>query len=196
MEEVHKIIRKVFHYQEDPFGTPVGGKIRYNREQFPELFAQLGFRSGAEIGVRRGVFSVKICKRNPELKLYCVDPWLAYQRYRQDTQDEIYETAKKNLAGLNVVIVKKFSMDALEDFEDKSLDFAYIDGNHEFEHAVMDIIFWAKKVKSGGLMLVHDYHYNRSMGVHEAVDAYTHANRIVPWYVTKEAQPTAFWVVP
>jgi hypothetical protein len=196
VEDIHKIIRKVFHLQDDPLGTPVGGRIRYNREHFPELFSKLGFTVGAEIGVRLGKFSAKICRRNRDLKLYCIDPWLAYQRYSQEVQDEIYKTAQKNLEGCNVGIIKKFSMDALEDFKDKSLDFVCIDGNHEFEYAVMDIIFWSKKVRSGGLLLVHDYHYNRTMGVHEAVDAYTHANRIIPWYVTKELQPTAFWVKP
>ncbi len=48
-------------------------------------------------------------------------------------------------------------MDALEDFEDNSLDFVYIDGDHNFKHISEDIYEWTKKVRSGGIVSGHDY---------------------------------------
>jgi hypothetical protein len=30
----------------------------------------------------------------------------------------------------------------------------------------------------------------------DAVNAYIHAKHIDPWYVTKEVEPTAYWVKP
>jgi hypothetical protein len=38
-------------------------------------------------------------------------------------------------------------MDALNDFEDDSLDFVYIDGNHEFPYVAEDLFHWSKKVR-------------------------------------------------
>ena len=91
--------------------------------------------------------------------------------------------------------IKKASMDALSDVKDGELDFVFIDGNHLFNYAMADIIFWSPKVRSGGMIAVHDYYQGES-GVVKAVDCYTYCNHIIPWYTTKELQPTAFWVNP
>lgn len=197
-EEVHREIRKVFHYPEDVTRHFLGSSIRYRRELLPILFANLKFNTGAEIGVRFGEYSKKMCEANPNLKMYCVDPWMPYGngKYTKERQDRIYEVAVNTLKPFNAEIIRKTSMDALVGFEDGSLDFVYIDGDHSFKHAVMDIIFWSEKVKSGGIVAVHDYHHGRNVDVKYAVDGYVLSNGIYPCYVTKEAQPTAFWVKP
>jgi predicted O-methyltransferase YrrM len=41
--------------------------------------------------------------------------------------------------------------------EDKSLDFVYIDANHTYQAVKEDIRLWYPKVKSGGLIMGHDY---------------------------------------
>ena len=87
-------------------------------------------------------------------------------------------------------------MDALADFEDSSLDFVFIDGNHTFDYAVSDIIYWSYKVRKGGIVAAHDYYAFAKNGVMKAVDAYTHCHHIDPWYVTYEHVPTAFWFKP
>ena len=189
-------IRKIFHFRGENHSLPWGTSKRYGRDLFPILFARAGRNIGAEIGVRKGRFSKKICEANPNLKLFCVDPWYAYDRYTQEMQDQLYEEAVKNLAPYNTVIIRKTSMDALNDFEDKSLDFVHIDGNHTFDFVCPDLIFWVKKVKSGGIITLHDYHCGLDYGVVNAVDAYTRSHHIDPWFVTKESQPTAFWVNP
>ncbi len=48
-------------------------------------------------------------------------------------------------------------MDALADFEDESLDFVYIDGNHAAPWVDDDIREWSKKVRKGGVVSGHDY---------------------------------------
>ena len=87
-------------------------------------------------------------------------------------------------------------MDALPEFADGSLDFVHIDGNHEFDFCCPDIIYWSQKVKSGGMILVHDYIEFHRAGVVDAVRAYVHCHHIDPWYVTRDRLPTAFWKVP
>jgi hypothetical protein len=48
-------------------------------------------------------------------------------------------------------------MDALNEFEDNSLDFVYIDGNHRIKWIIADIYEWYKKIKPGGFIGGHDY---------------------------------------
>jgi SAM-dependent methyltransferase len=152
------------------------------------------------------------------LKLYCVDPWIPYPRYVEmcdqqgiDEYNGAFEAAKTRLSGKNVEFIRKFSMDAVKDFEDNSLDFVYIDGNHSFEYAIADIAEWERKVKPGGIVAGHDYwnsvtvdpnhfkHHLLGVDKHEplgiekmklcqvqdAIEAWTKTNYIKPWFITK-----------
>src|SRR3989344_1778672 len=51
------------------------------RNNLAELFAELKFKKGAEIGVALGEYSEILCKVNPNLHLFSIDPWgvLAYE---------------------------------------------------------------------------------------------------------------------
>ena len=169
---------------------------RYDRFHLAELLGELQFNTGAEIGVRRGRYSRHLCHCNPKLKLFCVDPWNAYEaKYTQKKQDEIYRQALEVLKGYSATIIRKDSIEALSDFKDKSLDFVYIDADHHFDFVCPDIINWSKKVRHGGIIAVHDF-YGGEVGVQKAVEGYVHAHDIRPWYATKELMPTAYWVNP
>lgn len=161
------------------------------RNDLATLFAELGFHTGAEIGVETGLYSEVLCKANPKLKLCCVDAWTAYKGYRdhvsQSKLDGFYDDARKRLAGYHCEFVRKFSVDAAQDFEDGSLDFCYIDANHEFVHVVNDIAVWSPKVRSGGIVAGHDYIRRKNpsyrMHVMEAVHGYTRSYHTAPWFV-------------
>jgi len=158
------------------------------RRQLSDFFKEMGFKVGAEIGVYKGDFSRWLCKGG--LKLYSIDPWLSYDGYvydkvhRQARQEVLYQSAKDRLAPYpNCTIIRKKSMDALEDFEDESLDFVYIDGNHFFEYVANDIAGWSKKVRKGGIISGHDYAVTKNLDVKFVVDAYTKAKGIKNWWV-------------
>jgi len=195
---VHKLIWKIFNFSGNQRPIPWGSSMRYTRDRLGALFAEAGYVNGAEIGVRKGKFSRVLCKANPDLHLYCVDPWMPYggRKYTKEKQDLIYEVAQKTLEPYNVTFIRKTSMEGVKDISEKSLDFVYIDGNHLFDFVMEDIIHWSRRVRSGGIIAVHDFHYGSNVEVVEAVNAYTRANHIDPWYVTKESQPTAYWVKP
>ena len=163
----------------------------YGRNNLAELFAELKFNTGVEIGVESGLYSEILCKANPNLHLNCVDAWTPYKGYRDyvktSTIHGFYEVAKERLSKYNTTMIRKFSMDAVKDFADRSLDFVYIDGNHTIEYVINDIAEWSKKVKIGGIIAGHDYHNylkRRQIHVVDAVHAYTHAWQIYPWFVT------------
>jgi SAM-dependent methyltransferase len=129
------------------------------RDELPEFFKKLGFKVGAEIGVLRGEFTEKLCRAG--LKMYAIDPWEYYKNYKRHPQEEkmedIMAEATKRLAPYDCTLIKKSSMEALEDFKDDSLDFVYIDGNHSIRYIVEDIYEWYRKVKPGGIIAGHDY---------------------------------------
>jgi predicted O-methyltransferase YrrM len=178
-----------------------------NRVTLAKLFEELGYRKGAEIGTARGSNALTLKRHNPELKLYCVDAWALYDGMH-DFKDAavLYEYELSAAARLNplpdVKIIKAFSMDAVKKFDDETLDFVYIDANHELPYITEDIFYWAKKVKPGGIVSGHDYlKVQREDGlvqVKEAVHAYTEAFNIRTWFVvdkcTLERAGSWFWV--
>ena len=172
----------------------------FKRKHLAGLFHELGFKVGAEIGVAQGYYSRAICEANPGVKLYCVDLWDEY--YRGSTrlkdramQDEAFLEACKNLAPYNVELIRAASMEAVRTFEGE-LDFVYIDGDHSFDYVMSDLIWWSRKVKSGGIVSLHDAYRFRGAGVVDAVSTYTHCHKISEWFICDEREKSVFWVKP
>lgn len=188
MSDVHREILKVFRV--GPTGPlPIVTGQRYgDRKLLPNLCHLLGYRTGAEIGVRSGSFSELFCKAG--LEMWCIDPWEPCPNYSRRRQEKHLQEAVGRLSGYDVHFVKQTSMDALGSVPD-NLDFIHIDGRHEFDFVMEDLIHWCPKVRPGGIIACHDYHLT---GVKRAVEAYTLAHDIRPWYALKDRQPTAFWV--
>jgi len=171
-----------------------GGRGDRGRATLAYMMAALEFRTGVEVGTKHGSSAQIWCEANPQLHLTCIDPYTAYHMVRdQERQESIYALATERLKPYNAEIIREFSLDVVDSFEDNQLDFVYIDGNHSFDYVVMDLVCWAKKVRDGGLILLHDYYNFGQAGVIKAVDAYTHCHRIDPWYVTFDNTPSAFW---
>jgi predicted O-methyltransferase YrrM len=164
-----------------------------SREDMTRVLAELGFKRGAEIGVAQGNHAELLCRNNPGLKLYCVDIWDPYKGYNEYTNriNRYYELAKEKLEPYNCTFIKKFSMDAVRDFEDGSLDFVYIDAAHDFKSVACDIYEWTKRVKVGGIVYGHDYKRWRKgearhvVEVKDIVQAYCYVKAINPWFVLK-----------
>lgn len=173
------------------------------RDDLAILFRKLGFKTGVEIGVMRGDFSIVLCGANPELHLYGIDPYLDSVEYpgEQFPHEAHYEGAKARLASYNVTLIRQKSPEAAEGFEDESLDFVYIDGNHRFEAVVQDILAWEPKVRSGGIVAGHDYtifkRKNRQYYSHvkAVIDGWT-ASYFLDWFLLAGGgkEKTWFWV--
>lgn len=164
----------------------------FGRDQLGGLFKELGFKIGAEIGVCNGTYSKILLEAHPDLQLYGIDPFTVYKEYtdyrRKSTVDAYHAKAENDLAPYKdrYTFIKKFSTDAVKDFEDNSLDFVYIDANHEFTYVADDIHLWSRKVRPGGIIAGHDYFKHRGPSlchVYQVVNGYTSAYRIKPWFV-------------
>ena len=175
-----------------------------DRRDLIKLYHDLGYRVGAEIGVGGGVFSEMICQAIPGVKLYAIDAWKPYDKYTDFTSADYLERdcqmAQEKLSPFDVTIIRKFSMDAVKQFEDHSLDFIYIDANHEEPYISKDIREWSKKVRPGGMVSGHDYALMHD-AVRLAVDKYA----VRPLFLVGDPGeagnnelllPSWFWIVP
>lgn len=170
-----------------------------SRDELPQFFKEIGFKVGAEIGVYKGNYTRKFCESG--LKMYAIDPWdpaLGVGRYThpQERHDSLYENTKRLLAPYpDCTVIRKTSMDALDDIPDRSLDFVYIDGNHQFGYVAMDLMQWANKVRQGGMITGHDYYFGKVSArrfrmVRHVVDAFAKGYDFTNWYVLGSENPT------
>lgn len=192
----NEIIKKKFMIRDDDlppyFSWIPGGATRHH---LAELFFELEYTKGAEIGVYVGRYSQELLDCNPNLTLYCVDGWPVYQGVSRRVQDIYYSRCVRRLTpyGERAKIIKMLSQDALSVVPDNSLDFVYVDSDHFFDHAMSDIIGWSAKVRVGGILSGHDYGNVFRGGVMIAVNAYIQAHNIRQWYTTREIDPSWFF---
>ena len=166
-----------------------------SRQDLAKLFCELGYRIGAEIGTGTGTNALTLKRNNPDCELYCIDSWAVYDGIHDLTDaqklKEWQANARHRLKPYeDIHIINKLSMDAVKDFDDNSLDFVYIDANHEWPYVTQDLFYWSKKVRPGGIVSGHDYlKGQRADGlvhVREAVHSYAEAYHIKPYFVMDE----------
>jgi hypothetical protein len=170
-----------------------------SRNELPKFFKEMGYKVGAEIGVYKGEFTKLFCEAG--LRTFAIDPWIGFSgqgrsQRLQPRQDFLYEHTKRYLAPYeNCTIIRKTSMDALSDFKNNSLDFVYIDGNHNFRYIAEDIYEWIWKVRSGGVVAGHDYFCtapearNTVCHVGPVVDAFVKVFNIKNFYTFGRTKP-------
>ena len=131
-----------------------------------------GMSLGAEIGVMRGVNLANLLALRPDLTMYGIDPWsVPHGKWGAEDMSGFYLEAIRRLAPFQdrCFLIKGFSAEVSNSFEDASLDFVFIDGDHSYDSVVDDIIHWAPKVRKGGKLIGHDYYSFRWPEVTKAV---------------------------
>lgn len=121
---------------------------------------------GSFSGVSSELFALH-CK-----EIYCVDLWDPYWEITNKQRIEFAEFSFDNIKNQynNIHKVKNSSVGASELFEDKSLDFVYIDAAHDYNSVKEDLLVWLPKIKNGGYIGGHDYRYDPNIGVYQAVN--------------------------
>lgn len=155
----------------------------FNYQEFYDMVAnKKEYKIYVEVGVWKGhsisYLANKIKKTNKEnIKIYAVDLFEDSYQWENNTNLNsqfpiIYEIYNKNLSLSetrdDIIDLKGFSWEMSSNFEDKSIDFIYIDADHEYESVVKDINAWLPKLKIGGMISGHDY--PNFIGVKKAVD--------------------------
>lgn len=188
------------------------------REELYQLFAELGYSVGCEVGLEKGKNAQTMFEYIPSLKLFGVD---SYKQHPQASHkatalsrnwddhylEAVKKQAQKRMQGKNAIIIEKFSEDAVKDIPDNSLDFVYIDSDHSYDFVMQDMIIWGRKVRKGGIISGHDYYndknkLSRRAKVTQAVNDYIKVHGI-ELYTTNEDHdlmktadfyPSWFWI--
>jgi hypothetical protein len=184
-----KFLLNKFNVTDINIGSPID-VFNFNRANLAKLFFELGFKCGAEIGIENGYYSEVLCKANPNLHLYCIDPWEVYEddvieHRNSETMEGFYNSAKERLSKYNCTIIRKTSSSAVKKFRGQPFDFVFIDGDHCFEPVINDLTNYSMKVRPGGIIAGHDYwgrFKNKYMRVGPAVKLFVKAYNIDPWF--------------
>jgi len=140
------------------------------RRQFLQKLPKGGL--AVEIGVWQGEFSPTIIELIAPDKLVLIDPWAHIEddshteafvgRTGKSKMDKIFAKVAalfdKEIKDGSVSIVRDFSVLALAQFDDESISFAYVDGDHSYEGVGSDLKALFPKMKKGGIMAFDDYH--------------------------------------
>jgi hypothetical protein len=94
-------------------------------------------------------------------KLVLVDAWepgLYYTPTTQVEMDALHAAVKleSEFFGGKVEVVRSRSVEASREFADRSLDFVYIDGAHDYKNVIADLRAWWPKVGDRGVFAGHD----------------------------------------
>lgn len=140
-------------------------------EDIPKMLEGIKAPVGVEIGTAEGHTTEYLLQSIPTLQLSGIDPYPMYIDW-----DGNQPAAEKNKSELMKKIetyedryehIFANSDDAVDRFEDNSLDFVFIDGLHTYDQVLKDCRNYYPKVKKGGLIIGHDF--ARIEGVNKAV---------------------------
>lgn len=130
-------------------------------QDIPKIIEGISNPIGIEVGTADGTTTAYLLKTIPDLTLYGVDPYTDYidwngGKINSAENERVYNertfTFKDRLTHLRTT-----SDEAVEQFDDESMDFVFIDGLHEYQQVKTDIENYWKKVKKGGVLIGHDF---------------------------------------
>ena len=147
---------------------------------------------GIELGVAAGLYSATILRNPAVYKLYSIDRW-------SDHHDEREYTKARNLLatfGDRSVIVRSLFDDALDQFQNQTIDFIYVDSYaHTGQYGGQLLRDWYPKLKHGGIFSGHDYdpHYQPTI---DAVDEFAGLNGLTISVTDEAVNPSWFAIKP
>lgn len=141
-----------------PFAMVITAMLR------PSTFVELGTHTGDSYFA----FCQKVKSMGLNTKCYAVDTW-AGDEHAGIYGEDIFATVKKisddSYGGFSTLLRKTFQ-EALEGFEDGSIDLLHIDGLHTYEAVKNDFESWLPKLSDMGVVIFHDINVRgRGFGV-------------------------------
>ena len=136
---------------------------------------------GAWLGKSTAFMAESIKQSGKNITFYTVDTWRGnplVQEHRDFIEEygvngSIFSLFRENMLKANVanfvIPLEMTSENASKEFKDNSLDFIFIDGDHEYESVKLDIECWWPKLKENGVIAGDDYCCGWP-GVDKAVD--------------------------
>jgi predicted O-methyltransferase YrrM len=127
----------------------------------PSTFVEIG----SWLGRSAAFMGVEIINSGKPITLHCIDPWidggpdLRDTPYFLDLSESPFDLFCRNTERVASVIKPHRALSTLvaKNFDDDSVDYIMIDGDHCYEAARDDIASWLPKMRSGSIMSGDDY---------------------------------------
>lgn len=177
------------------------------RKDIPKILKKFNMKLVCEVGVKQGFNFKRLARANLDhlvgIDIWDLDRTLSQERaievkgWEQDLK--VWTTKQK----FNVQLIKDYSLNAVNMFEDGYFDYIYIDADHRYKTVKQDIGVWWKKVKRGGILAGHDYSHSKNkalrakgFGVKKAVREFILKNNLSRnLYITKDLTTTSFIIL-
>nr|BCN22386.1 putative monosaccharide biosynthesis protein [Vibrio mimicus] len=147
--------------------TPWGG----HREIAYYLVSEVKPKSIVELGTHWGVslfsFLQAIKDNCLDTKVHAIDTWEGESHagiYGEEVFNFIKNSKKKYFNDIECSLIRKFFDDAVQLFDDNSVDIIHIDGLHTYEATKNDYYNWLPKLSSNGIIIFHDIAANVDYG--------------------------------
>lgn len=123
----------------------------------------------AEIGVWKGDFAKQVLEQCEFIdQYYMIDPWENLPDWNKpfnvprEVFDGVYAEAmeKTAFASTKIIVLRGRTKEVIDRIPDKSLDFAYIDGDHTLRGITIDLIKLLPKIKEHGIIGGDDFANN------------------------------------
>ncbi len=134
---------------------------------------------GSFFGCSTIYMAVEIINSGKQIKFDSIDKW-DFNWNLDNVSVNVYEEYLKNIEPIKHIInpIRGFSKEIVKNYEDSSLDFIFIDADHEYEGIKNDITWWYPKLKQNGIIAGHDY-IEAFPGVIKAVDEFFGKENII-----------------
>ena len=127
-----------------------------------DLIAALRPKLLVELGTQRGLSFFTFCQAMKEQQIdglaYGVDTFEG-DAHTKEYDDTVFKAvnqhARANFMGI-AYLMKMYFSEALQHFDEGSIDLLHIDGLHTYEAVKEDFEGWYPRVKPGGIILFHD----------------------------------------
>ena len=185
-------------YITDRETTKIRAPLRFIRQKHftHHTKPKLALISGVEVGVDTGSHALQMLGYLNLKKLSLIDPWERYTDHGVDgfpgrDWNQVYESVKRRMSEHeNVEIIREVSVKASKLIEDSTLDFVYIDANHEYEHVLEDLRAWYPKLKGDGVLCGDDFGAPSSVGLIRGVTEFAYEHQLLVF-----SEKEQFWMV-
>lgn len=124
----------------------------------PNIIVELGTHSGNSFCA----FNQAIKMLNLPSKCFAIDTWEGDKhsgQYDSSVFNDLFEYCKVHYSQTAILIKKSFD-EAVEDFQNDSIDLLHIDGLHTYEAVSNDFYNWLPKLSTKAVVLFHDIEVN------------------------------------
>jgi len=119
-----------------------------------------------ELGVLRGAFAEHVLRQCPGIaRYYMLDPWRHLDDWNKPANvaqaafDDIKAEAmaRTQFADERRIVLRGKTVEVIDEIGDRTLDIAYVDGDHTLRGIAIDLIRTYPKIRPGGILGGDDY---------------------------------------